>query len=147
GQDASVGGISLIGDGSYTLRRVDGHSSGDILRADWWTEVYDSWLHDPRGLSGMNHNDVIQTTQTQHLRIIHNRLENQNTQTSCILLKADIGPITDVLVDRNLLNGGGYTVYWYDAGYRATNGTISNNRFMRTPAGYWPNGGYHGPYA
>ena len=148
GQDASAGGIALVGFAGFILRRVDAHSSGDIVRANGWAEIYDSWLHDPRGLQASQHHDVIQSTNAVHLRIVHNRLENQHTQTSCILLKADQGNISDVLVDRNLMNGGGYTFYWYDHNtdlYRIFNGTVSNNRFMRAPAGYWPKGGYHGP--
>jgi hypothetical protein len=45
------------------------------------------------------------------------------------------------------LNGGGYSFYWYDAGYKATNGTVTNNRWLRSPDGYYPKGGYWGPAA
>ncbi|HMJ16081.1 MAG TPA: hypothetical protein VK524_31915 [Polyangiaceae bacterium] len=147
--DRSAGGIALVGYTGYTLRRVNAYGSGDILRMEGWAEVHDSWLHDPyRGAT--THNDVIQSTNAHHLRIVHNRLDNQHTQTSCILLKADLGPISDVVVDRNLMNGGGYTFYWYDhntGNYRITNGSITNNRFMRAPTGgFWPKGGYYGTH-
>ena len=46
-------------------------------------------------------------------------------------LKADQGPIHDVLVENNLFNGGGYTVYWYDANFKSTKGTVRNNRLRR----------------
>jgi hypothetical protein len=147
GLDNSAGGIALVGFAGFILRRVDAHGSGDIIRANGWAEIHDSFLHDPRGLQGSQHHDIIQSTNAVHLRIVHNRLENPHTQTSCILLKADQGNISDVLVDRNLMNGGGYSFYWYDHNtgvYRISNGTVSNNRFMRAPAGYWPKGGYHG---
>ncbi len=147
--DRSAGGIALIGYTGYTLRRVNAHRSGDILRMEGWAEVHDSWLHDPYH-GATTHNDVIQSTNAYHLRIVHNRLENQHTQTSCILLKADLGSISDVVVDRNLMNGGGYSFYWYDhntGNYRITNGSITNNRFMRAPTGgFWPKGGYHGTH-
>ncbi len=171
-QDNSAGGISLIGDGSYTLIRVDAHGSGDIARANWGgVAIIDSFLHDPFCLQGSCHNDVIQTTDgnctlgtdsingvipntsdttsgSYCIKIVHNRLENPHTQTSNILLKADQGPIHDVLVENNLFNGGGYTVYWYDANFKSTKGIIRNNRFRRAPTGgFWPNGGYWGPYA
>jgi hypothetical protein len=105
-------------------------------------------LHDPGGTGSAQHNDVIQSTNAIYVRILHNRLENQHTQTSCILLKADIGPISDVIVDGNLMNGGGYTFYWYDANYKITNGKVTNNRFMRQQGGgFWPKGGYYGTQA
>jgi hypothetical protein len=146
GRDASAGGLALVGYTGYTLRRVNAHGSGDILRTDGVAAVYDSWLHDPSG-AGSAHDDVIQSTNATSIRIVHNRLENQHTQTSCILLKADLGPISDVVVDGNLLNGGGYTFYWYDANYRISNGRVTHNRFQRAPQGFWPKGGYYGPNA
>jgi hypothetical protein len=147
-KDASTGGIALIGRTGYTLLRVNAHGSGDILRIDGRGTVQDSWLHDPNGVGSAQHNDVIQSTNATFVRILHNRLENQHTQTSCILLKADIGAISDVVVDSNLMNGGGYSFYWYDANYKITNGKVTNNKFMRQAGGgYWPKGGYYGTQA
>ncbi|WP_460492487.1 hypothetical protein [Dactylosporangium cerinum] len=63
-------------------------------------------------------------------------------------MKADLGSISDVVVDSNLMNGGGYPFYWYDANYKITNGRVTNNRFMRQAGGgYWPKGGYFGTQA
>ncbi|MDG6104741.1 hypothetical protein Daura_05685 [Dactylosporangium aurantiacum] len=147
-KDASTGGIALIGRTGFTLLRVNAHGSGDILRIDGRGTVQDSWLHDPGGTGSAQHNDVIQSTNASYIRILHNRLENQHTQTSCILLKADIGSISDVVVDSNLMNGGGYSFYWYDANYKITNGKVTNNRFMRqSGGGFWPKGGYYGTQA
>ncbi|WP_238017043.1 hypothetical protein KZZ52_06090 [Dactylosporangium sp. AC04546] len=148
GKDASTGGIALIGRTGFTLLRVNAHGSGDILRIDGTGTVQDSWLHDPNGVGSAQHNDVIQSTNAKYIRILHNRLENQHTQTSCILLKADIGSISDVVVDSNLMNGGGYSFYWYDANYKITNGRVTNNKFMRASGGgFWPKGGYYGTQA
>jgi hypothetical protein len=147
-KDASTGGIALIGRTGYTLLRVNAHGSGDILRIDGTGTVQDSWLHDPNGIGSAQHNDVIQSTNATYVRILHNRLENQHTQTSCILLKADLGAISDVIVDSNLMNGGGYSFYWYDANYKISNGKVTNNKFMRQiGGGYWPKGGYWGTRA
>lgn len=178
GLDNSSGGISLIGDGSYTLIRVNAHRSGDIARINWGgVAIIDSWLHDTQCIQSSCHNDVLQSTDGNCnmtgpskdaisgpvpgtsdnnpgdycIKIVHNRLENPQEQTSCILLKADQDNIHDVLVKDNLFNGGGYTVYWYDSNdmttFHATKGKFINNRFMRAPAGYFPNGGRYGPAA
>jgi hypothetical protein len=171
--DNSAGGISLIGDGSYTCIRCDVHGSGDGARANWGgVAIIDSWIHDLYCLQPSCHNDGIQstgwtdscdgpaeglgpvagtsdvTTANYCIRIVHTRIENPNTQTSNILLKADLGPVHDVLVENNLFNGGGYTFYWYDSGFQISNGLVRNNRFRRAAGGgYWPNGGYYGPVA
>lgn len=174
GLDGSAGGVSLIGDGSYTLIRVNAHHSGDIARANWaGVAIVDSWLHDPTGTNPDQHNDVIQTTDgtcdlategigaiagttdtyagTYCIRIVHSRLENAKTQTSCILMKADQGNIRDVLIANNLLNGGGYSLYWYDHNtgvYHSTAGKVLDNRWQRSPSGgYWPNGGSFNTHA
>ena len=149
--DESGGGQPLVSRTGYTLLRANLHGYGDIIRADGNAVIQDSWLHNPVNAAGVDpHNDVIQSTNATRIRIIHNRLEHTPgaTQTSCILLKADIGPISDVIVDNNLINGGGYSVYWYDSGYKSTNGKFTNNRWMRSPTGgMWPKGGYWGPWA
>jgi hypothetical protein len=151
GKDASTGGIAMIGLTGFTLLRVNAHHSGDIIRLDGRATIQDSWLHDPSGLNGAQHNDTIQSTNATFIRILHNRIENANVQTSCILLKADIGPISDVVVDSNLFNGGGYAFYWYDANdhsNRITNGRVTNNRWLRAPnGGFFASGGRYGPVA
>jgi hypothetical protein len=151
GKDTSTGGIALIGWTGMTLLRVNAHDSGDIVRLDGRMTIQDSWLHDATGLNGAQHNDVIQSTHATYVRILHNRLDNAKVQTSCILLKADLGSISDVVVDSNLLNGGGYAFYWYDSNdhsYRITNGKVTNNRWLRTSdGGYYATGGRYGPVA
>jgi hypothetical protein len=130
---------------------VNAHDSGDIVRMDGHATIQDSWLHDPSGTQGSQHNDVIQSTNADYIRILHNRLENPHTQTSCILLKADIGNISNVVVDSNLFNGGGYAFYWYDGNdhsHRISDGKVTNNRWLRSPGGgYFAKGGLYGPVA
>lgn len=151
GKDSSAGGIALISRTGYTLLRVNAHDSGDITRMDGHATIQDSWLHDPSGTDGAQHNDVIQSTNATYIRILHNRLENPHQQTSCILLKADLGPISNVVVDSNLMAGGGYSFYWYDANdysKHISNGTVTNNRFLRSPnGGFFAKGGMYGPDA
>jgi hypothetical protein len=152
--DISGGGTPAVSRTGYTLLRVNVHGSGDLTRIDGRGTIQDSWLHDPQGESSLGnpdgqHHDVIQSTNATYIRILHNTLHNAYNQTSNILLKADIGTISDVIVDGNLMNGGGYTFYWYDGGnYKISNGRVTNNRFMRQAGGgVWPKGGYYGTHA
>jgi hypothetical protein len=122
---------TAIGVAGYTLRRADVHGVGDGPRMGDNTVVEDSWIH---GLveGGGSHNDGIQSTGGHHLVIRGNRIENPERQTSCILIGADLGDISDVLVTGNLLNGGNYTVYaGADPGHTASNIRVTGNRFGR----------------
>jgi hypothetical protein len=135
-QDVEIDGTGsaatiAIGVTGYTLRRADVHGVGDGPRMGDNTVVEDSWIH---GLveGGGSHNDGIQSTGGHHLVIRGNRIENPKRQTSCILIGADLGDISDVLVTGNLLNGGNYTVYaGADPGHTASNIRVTGNRFGR----------------
>jgi hypothetical protein len=151
--DSEGGGTFGIGRTGYTLMRVNAHNTGDIIRMDGNGVIQDSWLHDPNGSNGDQHNDVIQSTNATRVRIIHNFLQNFKTQTSCILLKADLGDISDVVVDGNLMAGGGYSFYWMDGKdpnkvvHYIHGGSVTNNHFLRSPqvGSVWPKGGLYGP--
>ena len=69
----------------------------------------------------------------------HNTIRNPNKQTSAILLSTNDGGIRDVVIDRNLLSGGGYTVYCgtTDGGV-ASDVTYTNNIISRE---FFPKGG------
>jgi hypothetical protein len=118
-----------IGVDGFTLRRADVHGVGDGPRMGSATVVEDSWIH---GLveGGGSHNDGIQSTGGRGIVIRRNRIENPHRQTSCILLGADLGDISDALVEGNYLNGGNYSIYaGSDPGHSASNIRIVNNRF------------------
>jgi hypothetical protein len=133
-EDVEIDGMgssatTAIGYDNYTLRRADVHDVGDGPRMADNTVVEDSWIHD-LVIGGGSHNDGIQSTGGTHIRILHNRIEHPHEQTSCILIGADLGPIHDVLIQGNLLNGGNYTVYaGGDEGYSDIR--IVGNRFGR----------------
>ena len=123
-----VRSIAVSG-GNYTLRRANVHDVGDGPRMGSNTVVEDSWIHDLVVEKG-SHNDGIQSTGGSNIRILRNRIEHPHEQTSCILIGADLGPIHDVLIQGNLLNGGNYTVYaGGDEGYSDIR--IVGNRFGR----------------
>ena len=62
----------------------------------------------------------------------HNTIRNPNEQTSAILMSTNTSPISNVVIDHNLMSGGGYTVYCgTDEGGMTPNLTYTNNVISR----------------
>ncbi len=94
--------------------------------------IQDCWIH---GLvnNGGSHNEDLYIGTGHHIRIIHNTLENEQPQTATIFIKTDFGPIDDILIEQNLLAGGGYMVYGGATGPHgaATAIRVIDNTFSR----------------
>ena len=74
--------------------------------------------------------------------VIHNTVRNPCRQTSAISIGTNHGGLSDVLVQDNLIAGGGYPLYCNgDVGEDTPNERIIGNRFSRV---FYPNSGYHG---
>ena len=140
-----TGANCLMGD-NYTARRINCHNTGDGIRLGSNVTIEDSFIHSLVTEPG-SHNDAIQATGAVNSVIRHNRIENRFNQTGCIKLGSEFGPLRNILVENNLFNGGGYTIY--GGGNDGDVGSLRfiNNRFMRAPQGFFPNGGYYGPVA
>jgi hypothetical protein len=129
---------------NYTAVRVDCHGVGDGLRVGSKVSVVDSYIHGLVGCSGC-HNDAIQSTGGSDIVLRHNTIENPFKQTACIKLGNEQGALRRVLVEDNLLNGGGYTVYGGGTDSNVQSIKFLNNRFRRAPAGFFSDGGHYGP--
>jgi hypothetical protein len=127
GQPGCESGISFQ---HYTAIRVNVHGCNDGLKIGDSTTIEDSFIHD-YWFSPGSHNDGIQSTGGTGIVIRGNRVLNPNSQTSCILLGEEEGPLDDALVEGNWLDGGNYTIY-AGAGTTVPNITIRANRFGRT---------------
>lgn len=140
-------GSSCVTYEHYTAVRVDCHGVGDgmyITGAN--VTIQDSYIHDLT-TCGDCHNDGIQATAGMSVVIRHNTIENKYTQTGCLKLGSETGPLRNLLVENNLLNGGGYCVYAGGSGSGVSDLRFIGNHFLRSPAGFFRNGGYHGPVA
>lgn len=138
--------VICIASENYTALRVNCHGMGDGPRLGDNTNVVDSYVH---GLvsCGECHTDGMQSVGGVGIVVRHNTVENPFNQTSCIIIKPDFGPLRDVLIEDNLFNGGGYTVYGGTSDSSVDHIRYLNNRFRRGANGFWPNGGYFGPVA
>lgn len=150
-QDTEIDGLNTVTDGAaiggrnYTALRCNIHGTGDGVKLGDNVTIQDSYIHDLYG-GNDSHNDGMQCSDGTNVRILHNTILPVYTgATSCIIIKADFGPITDLIFDSNLVGGGGWCVYGgngFSGLPDATAVQITNNKFTTA---YFPNGGAFGP--
>ncbi|MCU1458700.1 MAG: Esterase [Actinomycetia bacterium] len=121
-EDGEVyGGGSFTGDGiawaNYTLRRMNVHNTFDGLKAHGNVLIENSWVHDMNefkglqyGAGGYSHNDGLQTSSGSNITIRGSRFERTGFN-SAIFIDADQGPIGNVLIENNFIDGGGFSLY------------------------------------
>lgn len=113
-----------------TIRRVD-ISYVENAVACRECVVEDNYFHDLVEANDA-HNDGFQAGKGANIVIRNNTISVPDQQTSAIILGTSAGPIDNVLIEGNFLNGGAYTVYSRDKGDGPpTNVTITGNAFGR----------------
>lgn len=127
----STRGVGVAGS-DLVVRRANIHDVGDGIRIGSNSVYEDNYIHDLSVGDG-SHNDGMQATgETRHVVIHGNRIEHPREQTSAVLLKADFGPISDVRIEANWLNGGNYTLYVFSTDRHVTSDvSVRLNRFGR----------------
>ncbi|MFC6079688.1 right-handed parallel beta-helix repeat-containing protein [Sphaerisporangium aureirubrum] len=131
--------------GDITVRRVNIHTVPNSVGTDHGL-IEDSYMHDFKEWPG-DHVTGPQANGSPRkgmsLTIRHNTILNQLSQTSAISLYQDFSRAHDVLIERNLLGGGGYTVYGGEGKFGTPTGIrILNNTFTRR---LFDKGGFWGP--
>jgi hypothetical protein len=145
-----VKGIAFNG---FTARHVLFHNGADCAHFGVNVVIEDSMCvlgpdangdgnPDPGSFcDGPEHFDGFQSDGGSNITLRHNTIRNPCHQTSAILMSTNTSPIDRVVIDNNLMSGGGYTVYCGTADGVATHQTYTNNVFSRE---FFPNGGYWG---
>jgi len=128
--DAIIGGA-----GSFTIRRCNIHHFTEGPRLTSGCVVEDSWIHSPVRYPG-GHIDGLQMTAGSDVTIRHNVINMYDATTgdyfnSTVIIKADAGPISNIAIVDNVLNGGNYTVYLVSmpAPNLVSTVAVSGNRF------------------
>lgn len=123
GTSSGWAGGSAVGDGGFTLLRVNIHNTSDGVRCDGCT-ISDSWIHDLY-VNGADHNDGVQRYAGAGTDVIrHNRIEAPPWQNAAIFYADNWqGTLT---LDNNLLSGGGYTLRIHESG----SATVTNNTIV-----------------
>jgi hypothetical protein len=143
-QDCEINGLSAQGvrgiSGQGTFLRNDIHHTEDgIYLTGSNTLIQDNYIHDLQSnWSGPHYDGIATDGGVSNITIRHNTVINPHGQTSALMLSNYFGSVTNVTVDNNLLEGGGYTVY---SDGQFNGGTISgvsftNNYLVRGQYGY-----------
>ena len=137
---------SAVGYEGYTIRRCDIHGTGSGLHMTNNVVIEDNWVHDLYE-GADSHNDAVLTNGGRNLVVRHNTLENPHTQTAVVALYGDVEPVVDVVIEDNLLEGGGYTVYGGSVAGKPHSAGASGIRFTGNRFGrrFFPEGGRYGP--
>jgi len=114
-----VGGVETWIRTSYEGRGLVVRGSeftGMANAVEWGTDgalIEDNYIHDFGSVLPAQHADGLQTDGAAHAVVRHNTvfLDDVTGATAAIGIWATGGDVTDVLVEDNLLAGGGYTVY------------------------------------
>jgi len=102
-----------IGYANYVIQGCNIHGAMKSVQIGDSVMVFDCWIHDPY-IGGSSHTEpvgIFGSETPTHSVIRHNRMENLHSQTAVVFIKTDQGPVQDVIVDHNWLEGGNYTVY------------------------------------
>jgi hypothetical protein len=138
-------GESIIGDHNYVIRRCNIHHIGEGPRSNGNVTVEACWMHDFSDFIAQGaHQDGIQITSGDHHRIVGNSIDIGLPDGSNAAIFAGTYGGDDLVIENNLLAGGGYTVGVHDY----TNIRVVNNRFAiaHDPnAAGLPSSGWWGP--
>lgn len=128
GNDGSNG---ILGTGTFRRNNISNVENGITLNGDA-TLIEGNYIHGLRA-SGAPHYDGIQIDGNVSRVVIRgNTIINDNDGVSAVMIDNYFGPISDITVHRNLLVGGGYTVY-SDAQFKG--GPISGVSFTENRMG------------
>jgi hypothetical protein len=105
-------------------------------------DVEDSYIHDLGTITGAHYEDFY-IGDANGLVIKHTTAFNQHNQTAAIYMSPDVGDITNVTIEGNLLGGGGFTLYGggEDPSKPSSHVVVTNNLFSTR---LFPDGGEFG---
>ncbi len=133
-----------VNDGIFSWATREGaDGSGDNFR------IEGNWMHSFTTQASNGHVDGFQTEGSKHGIIRHNTIDVSQGQNAAIAIWNGRKSTDDIVVDDNLLAGGGFAAYAEDyspseaspaGGYSVTNVSFTNNRFSTVHfgcVGYW----------
>jgi parallel beta-helix repeat protein len=127
------GGTGIAGQGLFVGNNIHDCTDGIDVRGSN-TTIEGNYIHDMNGPSDSHYDGIQADGGFSNLKILRNTVINQKDQTSAIMLSNYWGPVRNVMIDGNLLIGGGYTVYINEIGRGQAKGgplvnvTFTNNR-------------------
>ena len=111
------------------------HMGADAVKPFSNVVLADSYIHH-LGSNAGSHSDGVQMVGGSNVTIRGNNFEMRHdepgyTNSQVVILKTDMGPISNVHLDRNWINGGGFSVQVVREDAALSNIRITDNRFGR----------------
>lgn len=138
---------ALLGNSGFTCRRCNVHHGGSGIRMTSNVVIEDSWVHDLYGAAD-SHNSGVGSNGGSNFTLRRNNIDCGALPncSGAFVLYGDFNPITDVLAEGNLFNGGGFCVYGGSVAGKAypvaSNVRFHDNAFGRS---VFAGCGYYGP--
>lgn len=140
-EDVEISGMRSSGvlGSDFILRRANIHDSGsDAVKPYRNVLIESSWFH-RLGYIEDSHSDGVQMVTGENVTMRGNNFDMPYdlagfTNSQCMIIQTNNGPIDNILIEGNWLNGGGYCVQINDKGNGyggPTNVRIINNKFGR----------------
>ncbi len=107
---ADPAGTGVWSDGAYAVIDSEITNVTDGVFLSTGSTVQGSWIHGLTNRPG-EHNDLIQMVGGRNAFIRNNLLEHRKGETSAIMIKSDLAPIDDLIIENNVIAGGGFAVY------------------------------------
>lgn len=143
GQNQAENAVAYNG---YVCRRTEITRTTDAFKGHGNVEIDSCWIHDLNfqtgsgtGAGGFSHNDGLQVSSGNNIKIINTRIENTRGNAG-VFVDPDQGTISNVLVQNNFFtNVGNYMVYVKESASNPSTGlpsnvTIIGNTFGARPA-------------
>lgn len=112
--DCEIDGRSTTDNGVYghgTILRTNIHSVENGMTIWGPSVIKDNFIHSLAATDEDPHFDGIQINGADDVSIIHNTVINEHGQTAAIIMGNTFSGLSNIIIDNNLLIGGGYTVY------------------------------------
>jgi hypothetical protein len=144
---SAAGNTAGLGEWGFTARRIEIRGCTNGIDGDRDFTIEDSYIHSLPPETGEAHGDGIQSCCAANVTIRHNTIlgrsgdlsGNGGNTTSAIILPIANPPAGPILVERNFLGGGAFTLYCAST----SNQSILNNTFAHRPGPLGAAFGYH----
>jgi hypothetical protein len=126
---------------SWTGTRLNIHNGENGVRLGGSATIQDSWIHGFASHQGdvAAHYDCVEIYEGSNSSVLHNFLDLDKTETSCVNVQGDFSTVTNTQIIGNRMRGGGWIVNLRTnppGTYPVTGITVNNNQFGDSGLGY-----------
>ncbi len=130
------GGQGIMGHGTFIGNDISGVGDGINVTGDN-VLIEGNYIHDLGGTAGSHYDGIQIDGGVSDIRVEGNSVINHHDQTAAVMIDDYFGPTSNVVVNNNLLTGGGYTIYVTGLDGNGTEDVhVTNNHLGKGTWGY-----------